>query len=27
MLCLFWVGMAACSWLLTPGARASLASL
>ncbi|HZW30827.1 MAG TPA: hypothetical protein VFF52_08985 [Isosphaeraceae bacterium] len=27
MLCAFWVGMAACSWLLAPGARASLAVL
>ena len=27
MLCAFWVGMAACSWLLAPQARASLASL
>ena len=26
MLCTFWVAMAACSWLLAPGARASLAS-
>jgi hypothetical protein len=27
MLCAFWVGMAACSWLLATGARASLAAL
>jgi hypothetical protein len=27
MLCAFWVGMAACSWLLAPQARTSLASL
>jgi hypothetical protein len=27
VLCAFWVGMAACSWLLAPGARANPASL
>src|SRR5262249_16213084 len=27
MLCAFWVGMAACSWLLAPGPPATLAAL